>query len=87
MSAILVDANLSGFRATNMPNKECTVNNTVYELVCQTDTSTPCSGCVARHYGANTDTPSKKEKALCYSLDACADGCKISHVWILKEIK
>ena len=79
MSAILVDANLSGFRATNMPNKECTVNNTVYELVCQTGTSTPCSGCVACH--------DEGGEVLCYLLDSCVTDCKIAHVWALKEIK
>ena len=73
-----------------MENKECTVNNTVYEVVRQTDTSTACSGCVACHHEDSIDKDSieyAEREALCYLLDACADGCKMSHVWTLKEIK
>ena len=68
-----------------MANKECTVNNTVYELVRQTDTSTACSGCVARHRGHSIDAPSKK--ALCDLLDDCTAGGRMTYVWTLKEIK
>ena len=73
-----------------MPNKECTVNNTVYEVVRQTDTSTACSGCVACHDEGSIDKDSieyAERKALCYLLDAFAAVCKISYVWTLKEIK
>ena len=73
-----------------MANKECTVNNTVYELVRQTDTSTACSGCVACLDESSIDKDSieyTERTALCYLLDAYAATCKISHVWTLKEIK
>ena len=68
-----------------MPNKECTVDGTVYELVRQTDTSTTCSGCVARHSEDNIDTPSKTP--FCSLLDDCFVDGKLYHVWTLKEIK
>ena len=68
-----------------MANKECTVNNTVYEVVRQTDTSTACSGCVACHSEDNIDTPSKK--VFCSLLDDCFVDGKLYHVWTLKEIK
>ena len=73
-----------------MENKECTVNNTVYALVRQTDTSTACSGCVACHDEGSINKDSiehTERKVLCYLLDDCGVGCKISHVWTLKEIK
>ena len=76
-----------------MENKECTectVNNTVYEVVRQTDTSTACGGCVACHHEDIIDKDSieyAERKALCYLLDACVTGCKLYHVWTLKEIK
>ena len=67
-----------------MPNKECTVNNTVYELVHQPDAGT-CSGCVAYRSEDSIDAPSKL--ALCYSLGDCVVGFNAPYVWILKEIK
>ena len=73
-----------------MPNKECTANNTVYELVRQTDTSTACSGCVACHHEDIIDKASieyTERTALCYSLDDCFVDGKLYHVWTLKEIK
>ena len=68
-----------------MPNKECTVDGTAYELVRQTDTSTACGGCVACHSEDNIDTPSKK--VFCSLLDDCFVDGKLYHVWTLKEIK
>ena len=48
-----------------MPNKECTVDETVYELVRQTDTSTACSGMWLAMMRVVLSTPSERHFATC----------------------